>query len=313
MFRLFTIIFALMMVGNIHAQNKKFGKPSKEEWELTDVDFAPGAPAVVLYKSVEVKYEIGGEFDARGDNAGGDISDDGIAQMGTTKHFSPKNSSMTYDVKLRTKILTDAGREYSTIDIVYLDDEKNMDWHDDVTDLNITKFSNVDGKIKKKYIAQRECKVERLDSHYSILHIRVPEVKAGDIIEYRYKLSSTRTTFIYNDQMQEGIPVLYSYCMMEVPYFIQFNVNKPEAPQFAATAALGYIMMPPSNDLRAPKKCTCNVFTIVGRNIPAYDGVIDQQKINDGKVYTVRTELKDKTYDVLPDITGSVRHIIIGK
>ncbi len=304
---------ALMLAEGISAQNAKFGKPSKEEWELTSVDFAPDASAVVLYKSVEVNYKLTGEFSARGDN-GGDLSDDGFAQLGTTKHYSPSMSTMTYDVKLRTKILTDAGREYAAIDIVSLNDKNDMDMRDEFYEMSVVVFSNVNGKVKKKRITNAQIKDERLNDYYYIRHVRIPDVNVGDIIECQYQLFSNRSTYIYNTQMQENIPVLFARCKMEIPFFLQFNVNKPEVSNFAASVARGNIILPSqNNDLRTPKKCTSNVYVIEGRNIPPYDGDIDVKKISDGKVYTVRTEIKDKTYDANSDIFGSVRNLIIGK
>jgi len=312
--RLFAMLIALMFALNMSAQNAKFGKPSQDEWNLTSVDFEPNAPAVVLYKSVDVNYKISSEFNSRGDNAGGDLSDDGLAQMGTTKFYSPSMTTTSYDIKLRTKILTDAGREYAAIDIVRLYDKEDMDMRDEIYDMSVVVYSNVNGKIKKKRLSDSDYKEERINDYYVIRHVRIPEVKVGDIIEYKYTLFSCRSTFIYNTQMQENIPMLYAKCKMEIPYFLQFNVNTPQISLFKASAAQGSIVLPEGpNSLQIPRKCTSNVFTIEGEKIPSYEGVIDQEKIAEGKVLTVRTELKDKTYDVKPELYGSVRHLIIGK
>lgn len=312
MHRLLTLIIALAAVGSTYAQNTKFGKPTAEEWSLTSVDFAPDAAAVVLYKSVEVNYTLSGEFNSHGDN-GGDLSEDGLAQMGETKHFSPSMSTITYDVKLRTKILTEAGKEYSAIDIISLNDKDDMDMRDEYYDMSVLVLSSVNGKIKKKRLTKADFVDERLDDHYFIRHVRVPDVKVGDIIEYQYKLFSNRSTYIYNTQMQESIPVLYAKCKMEIPYFLQFNVNTPQNSLFTGSAELGHIAMPLTNDMQMPRKCPSNVFTIEGKTIPAYDGVIDLSNVSDGKVFSIRTELQDKTYDVIPEMSGPVRHLIIGK
>lgn len=311
--RVFSIFFLLCALAiAASAQNAKFGKPSPEEWALTDLNFAPGAEAVVLYKSVDVNYKLGGAFSALGSSGDGSLDDNRIAASGVNKYISPENCSMEYDVKVRTKILKDSGADFASLDIIYLNDKDDLNMNDDIYDLSVTVFSDVNGKIKKRRNAS--IKTERVDDHYSIRHVRIPDVKAGDIIEYQYKLFTSRITYIYDTQLQESIPVMYSKCRMEIPHILQFNVNKPEIKNVTAKAERGTILMPsPSNDRQLPKKCASNVFTIEARNLPAYDGTIDLQNLQNGNVYCVRTALNDKRFDVKEDKAGPVRHLIIGK
>lgn len=311
---LFIFSFLYVFAMTATAQNAKFGKPTKEEWDLTSVDFAPNAEAVVLYKSVDVTYTLSGAFSALGSGGEGSLDDNHFAASGTNKYISPEGTNMTYDVKVRTKILKDSGVGYSTMDIIYLNDKTDMNINDDLYELNVVVLSNVNGKVKKKKVSSSNIKDERIDDYYSVRHIRIPDVKVGDIIEYQYKLFSNRITYIYDTQLQENIPVLYSKCRMDIPYLLQFDVNKPEIPNVTASATLGQALIKsPNNDLQLPRKCVTNVFTIEARNLPAYDGVINLENLTSGKVSCVRTKLKDKRYDVKPDISGPVRHLIIGK
>lgn len=314
MHRLFVIFIALLAINAVEAQNAKFGKPSKEEWELTSVSFAPDAEAVVLYKSVELAYTLTGSFSALGSGGEGSLDDNRFANTGTNKYISPEGTTMLYDVKVRTKILKDSGAGYASMDIISLNEKEDMNMCDDFYEMSVVVFSNVDGKVKKKRLAAANIKDERIDDHYTIRHIRVPDVKAGDIVEYQYKLFSSRITYIYDTQLQESIPVLYSKCKMEIPYILQFNVNKPEIPNVIATATLGQtLIQSPNNDRQLPRKVATNVFTIEARDLPAYNGEINLQNLSSGKVYCVRTELQDKRYDVKPALSGPVRHLIIGK
>lgn len=314
MHRLFVIFIALLAIDAVEAQNAKFGKPSKEEWELTSVSFAPDAEAVVLYKSVELAYTLTGSFSALGSGGEGSLDDNRFANTGTNKYISPEGTTMLYDVKVRTKILKDSGAGYASMDIISLNEKEDMNMCDDFYEMSVVVFSNVDGKVKKKRLAAANIKDERIDDHYTIRHIRVPDVKAGDIVEYQYKLFSSRITYIYDTQLQESIPVLYSKCKMEIPYILQFNVNKPEIPNVIATATLGQtLIQSPNNDRQLPRKVATNVFTIEARDLPAYNGEINLQNLSRGKVYCVRTELQDKRYDVKPALSGPVRHLIIGK
>ena len=43
------------------------------------------------------------------------------------------------------------------------------------------------------------------------------------------------------------------------------------------------------------------------------DGEINLQNLSSGEVHCVRTQLKDKRYDVKPDVSGPVRHLVIGR
>lgn len=314
--RKLVILFAIILVAQFAAaQNEKFGKPSKEEWDLNSVSFAPDAEAVVLYKSVELTYKLSGGFSSLGSGGEGSLDDNRFASSGTNKYINPDEASMTYDVKVRTKILKDSGAEYAAIDIVSFNDKDDMNMRDEFYEMKVMVFSNVGGKVKKRRVDGADIKDERIDDHYMIRHVRVPDVKAGDIIEYQYKLFSSRITYIFDTQLQESIPVLYSKCKLDIPHILQFNINKPEIPNVKASVALGQILMmsPNNTDMQLPRKCVTNVFTIEARNLPAFDGVIDLQNLTNGKVYSVRTDLKDKRYDVTPDVSGPVRHLLIGK
>lgn len=307
-----TLLIMCCFAINATAQNSKFGKPTQEEWALTSVDFAPDADAVVLYKSVDVTYKLDGAFSALGSSGDGSLDDNHLAASGTNKYISPEGCSMEYTVKVRVKVLKDSGAQYTSMDIIYLDDKEDLNMNDDLFDLSVVVFSEAGGKVKKRRNAS--IKTERVDDHYSIRHIRIPDIKAGDIVEYQYKMFSNRITFIYDTQLQESIPVMYSRCMMDIPYIMQFNVNKPEIKNVTAKAERGTILiMSPTNDRQLPRKCASNVFTIEARNLPAYTDEITLQDLTSGKVHCVRTALNDKRYDVKVDKAGPVRHLIIGK
>ena len=101
---------------------------------------------------------------------------------------------------------------------------------------------------------------------------------------------------------------------MEIPNILQFNINRPIIDNVSASASLGTIYVgTPNGDYQLPKKVVSNVFNIEARNLPAYPGEINLQNLSSGEVHCVRTELKDKRYDVKPDVSGPVRHLVIGR
>lgn len=296
------------------AQNRKFGKPTKEEWELKSISFAPEADVVVLYKSVDVTYKLSGGFSALGSGGEGSLDDNRFAASGSNKFINPENTTMLYDVKVRMKILKDTGVASATMDIITFNDEDDLNVRDEFYEMSVIIFRMVDGKVKKNKLPATNIKDERIDKHYCMRHIRILDVKPGDIVEYQYQLFSTRSTYIYDTQLQECMPVLYSKCRMEIPYILQFNVNKPEIENVTASATKGNILIiGPNNDRQLPKKVVSNIFTIEAHDLPAYDGEINLKKLSSGEVHYVRTELKDKRYDVKPDVAGPVRHLVIGR
>ena len=209
-------LFCAFTISSL-AQNAKFGKPTKEEWELNSVSFAPEAEAVVLYKSVDVSYKLQSGFSALGSGGEGSLDDNQFAPSGTNKDINPENTSMLYKVNVRIKILKDSGAAYSALDIISFNDDEDFDCRDEFYDMNVMLLRQVNGKVKKTRISTANIKDERIDKYYCIRHIRIPDVKAGDILEYQYQLFSTRSTYIYDTQLQECIPVLYSKCRMEIP------------------------------------------------------------------------------------------------
>ena len=313
--KLFILISLFCALGiSSFAQDIKFGKPTNEEWELNSVSFAPEAEAVVLYKSVDLSYKLSGGFSALGSGGEGSLDDNSYAPSGTNKYINPENTSMLYDVKVRMKILKDSGTKYATMDIIYFNEEDDMDCRDEIYEMKVMVLRKVDGKVKKKSVSTSNFKDERIDDHYCIRHIRIPDVMAGDIIDCQYQLFSTRCTYIYATQLQECMPVLYSKCKMEIPNILQFNINRPIIDNVTASASLGTIYVgTPNGDYQLPKKVVSNVFNIEARNLPAYPGEINLQNLSSGQVHCVRTELKDKRYDVKPDVSGPVRHLVIGR
>ena len=137
---------------------------------------------------------------------------------------------MNYEIKLRTKILKSEGAKHANIDITYCDGDlaKNNNNFDEMTDLKVTVFTkNEKGKVEKKKINIADFKKDRVDDNYAVLHVVVPDVQPGSIVEYIYKIRSPRASFIYDWVFQEDIPTLRSKCELEIPAFLKFNMNVP--------------------------------------------------------------------------------------
>ncbi len=136
-----------------HAFAADFQPISPEEMKIKEVPGHPGAPAIVLYHE--------------------ETSDDNL-------HF--------WEVYMRIKILTEAGREQANVQIPYsrqhglkVGDIKGRTVHADGS------IVNFEGKPFDKTI------VKGRDRRYNVKAFTLPDVQIGSIIEYRY-------FYRYNDE-----------------------------------------------------------------------------------------------------------------
>jgi len=263
---------ACMCCSSVLAQkvNAKFGKPSEEEWSLTQCDFQPEASAIVLYKSIEATYDLSTAFNAYS-NVSTEMSVSNIANAGGNG-LDFERSMVTYNCKLRTKILKEEGKEYANVDVIYYDNKKqNIDEYDEINHIKVTLYSkNEKGKVQKKNYRPENFKREAVNDFYFVLHFAIPEAKAGDIIEYQYEITSRRATFLYDWSFQEQIPVLYSKCDFDIPAMLAFKMNTPIDERIKSKVEQGQLRIESGvGDMQAAKTYPTNHYVIEGNKIPA--------------------------------------------
>lgn len=266
-----TLLFACLTLAaavNVDAQNPntKWGKPSQTEWSLQAWGEAPDAEAVVLNKTMNVIYKISRQFQSFSD-VSTELSVSSLQNLGSADN---QNVVMTYDVKMRVKILKDSGAKYANVDITYFNMEDDSKMYDEFGRIKVVVYSqNEKGKVQRRDIKPSTFTDTRLDKNYMVRHILVPDVKAGDIIEYQYELTSSRISFLYDCTFQEdNLPVLYAKCDMDIPAFLQFNMNTPVHPFIKSRAEASNIHAErPAGDMQAPKTYPSNHYVIEGHDI----------------------------------------------
>lgn len=272
----------LMLCSSVDAQNTKFGKPSQYDWSMVGWSEAPDAEAIVLCKTLKVNYELSGDYKVY-DSTQSELSTDNFANSGFNRFINEGNTTMVYETRLRTKILKDSGKGYANLDIVYFKDAKEKAAYDEFKNFSVVVFENNNGKVKKTKCGKEIFSEERINDQYMVLHVRVPNVKAGDIIEYQYDLFSKRVAFLYDWQVQEEIPVMYSLCDMDIPLFLQFNMQVPIHPMVTSTVEEGLIFLPQSGaDLQAPKRCKTNHYKIESKDMLPRSLDLQRNKTNAG-------------------------------
>ena len=97
------------------------------------------------------------------------------------------------------------------------------------------------------------------------MHVVVPDVEAGSIIEYQYNITSPRPAFLYDWVFQESIPTVRSKCDIEIPAFLQFRMNAPINKLIKSSVEAGHLAYDTNRqDMKKGKTCVTNHYKIVG-------------------------------------------------
>ena len=254
-----------MSVAKAQLPNENFGKPSNLEWEYPGWGKASMADAIILCKTMKVYYQLSDQM-SNNNMSDSDISTDNLMDYGKNM-IDNSNVLVKYEVRLRTKILKPEGAKHANIDITYFnaDDDKVFN-NDDISDLKIKVFTkNEKGKVEKRTINTDAFQKERVDDNYMVMHVVVPDVQAGSIIEYQYNITSTRPVYLYDWTFQEIIPTVHSKCDIEIPAFLQFNMNAPINRLIKSSVEAGRLAYDTNRpDLKRGKTCPTNHYRIVG-------------------------------------------------
>ena len=239
--RIGILIIVLACWAGVQAQNLKFGKPASEELNMTIYDKDPEAAAVVLCDLTTVSY---------------------------TMDFY--NFLVDYEVKRRIKVLKDDGKDYANISISYIDNPGEQYAQESIADFRATVYNVENGKTVKTKIGGERLFKERIDEDYMLAKVALPQVKAGSVIEYEYRLHSNVFYHIYDWNVQTGIPVAYAHYRLEIPAIFIYNVETTGMQQLETAVSQGSLAFKSnSNSLTGPDKCNTNVYLCTARNLPA--------------------------------------------
>lgn len=254
---------AFVNTANAQLPNEKFGKPSSQEWEFSGWGDGFDADAVILCKTMKATYQISDQV-ANFNRNSSDVSSDNISDFGKNQ-IDEGNILIKYEFRLRTKILKPEGSKHANIDITYFSPE-NENVFDELTDLKVRVFSkNEKGKVERKNVNTASFVSERVDDNYIVVHIAVPEVQAGSIIEYQYNITSPRPVFLYDWVFQDCIPTVRSKFDIDIPAFLQFNMNVPINQLIKTAVKEGRLTYDTNRpDLKKGKSFPTNHYTVVG-------------------------------------------------
>lgn len=226
---------------NVCAQNLKFGKPADEELNMTVYEKDPDASAVVLCQLTTVDYNI-----------------------------DYYNYFVDYRIKKRIKILKEEGKDYGNVSFSYIFNEKEKNCQEYIEDFSATAYNVENGTVVKTKIGKEQLHTERLNEDYMIGKFAVPQVKAGTVVEYEFRIHSNVFYHIYDWVAQEDIPVAFAKYVLSIPTLFMFNVEVNGIQPLENDVTTGSIKFKATtNNLSEEGTCKTNVYTCIGRDMVA--------------------------------------------
>ena len=256
--------FAYGSMANAQLPNEKFGKPSSMEWEFNGWGDAVNADAIILCKTMTATYQLSDQVFSN--TQGSDFGFDNLQDF-SKNEIDDSSILVKYEFRLRTKILKPEGAKHANIDITYYDPDNNKNVSfDELSDLKVRVFNkNEKGKVEKKNVNTASFVKERVDANYVVVHVVVPDVQAGSIIEYQYNITSPRPTYLYDWVFQDCIPTVRSKCDIDIPAFLQFKMNAPIDKLIKSSVEVGHIAYDTNRpDMKKGKSCATNHYKIIG-------------------------------------------------
>ena len=217
---LFVVIASFISPANAQKQKEgnipEWGKIDKADLEMKECDFDKNAEAVVLFDAGEL----------------------------VSYNFGP----LELERHIRIKILKDKGLDQANIKIPFY----SYRMEEDIKKVEAQTFNlDVSGNIAITKVEKKLIYEKKLNKRFSEMVFTFPEVKAGSVIEYKYKLVGAGLSNWY---FQKSIPVKYSRYTTDIPE--EYEVfSEP-------ITSLPY-------EAKRDKKGTRNIRSFSMRNIPA--------------------------------------------
>lgn len=164
-----------------------FGKIDIADLEMTKCDFEPDANAEVLFNKGDVYYD--GSFDITG------------------------------EYHKRVKIFNDNAKDEANIRIEYYGGNR-LEY---ITDVQAETINLVNGKPEITKLDKKLIYTQTVDKVRNAIVFSMPNVKAGSVIEYKYKYHTVEISNFPSWDFQQKIPVRYSELDTSIPDLLYFR------------------------------------------------------------------------------------------
>lgn len=190
------LTFALIILSaNLQAQapKEKWGNPTQDELTMTTCPVDPSADAAIL-------------------------NNYGHYYFNRHYYFSAQELRTIYHYQVRLKVYTEEGKKHATISIPF----RGYDEYENVVEIAGATYNLEKGKVVKTKLKLKTIKWSKNGRNMWNCTFTLPEVKAGSVIEYTYKIASLDFVKLRDWLFQRELPVLQSDLTLTTPYFFQF-------------------------------------------------------------------------------------------
>ncbi len=188
------ILLSLCFTITAFSQDYKFGKVSKEELEEKYNPKDSSASATYLYKYRKTYFEYNQEL----------------------------GFQLITEVHERVKIYNKDGFNYATEQVGLY---KGATEEEELNSLKAHTYNLVDGKIEETKLKKEGVFKTERSKYWNETKFTMPNIKAGSVIEYRYKVFSPFFSHVNDFNFQYSIPVKTLRAKLEVPEYFIFKVN----------------------------------------------------------------------------------------
>jgi hypothetical protein len=191
-----TLLAIVCVATTLCSQEKfSFGKCPVELLQMASYDKDPSASALVVYEDSYSRYSINGVT--------------GFFQIVT-------------DYVVRIKIFTQEGVSFSEAAIPLRRGETTVS-EEVIGGLTGNTYNLEDGKVVKAKLSKDYVFTEEYSDYIQLIKFAMPAVKAGSVVEYKYRITSP---YYYNPNafvFQRKIPVKYSHFSITIPEYYRFS------------------------------------------------------------------------------------------
>ena len=276
--QLFVLLFwpACMMMAQDKV-NMKFGKPTKEEMQMTTYEAEPDAEAVVLCRLTDVEYSIqqtGYLVDYREKVRIKVLKPSGVRYAKVVIPFL-KNTPIDNRNSSSKKVLKVDATDNNSVSSSFEEQAGAMTTADldryseeSVEDVKATAYNLQGSKVVKSVLKKGAFVETKIDDQHYQVEFTVPDVKEGTVIEYEYTLHSELFWLLHDWFAQCEIPVVFAKLDMNIPRYLLFNLEEHGVQRLITSCESGTMRFKLESDpLAAQTVVPSNHYISVGRNL----------------------------------------------
>ena len=257
--------------------NMKFGKPTKEEMQMTTYEAEPDAEAVVLCRLTDVEYSIqqtGYLVDYREKVRIKVLKPSGVRYAKVVVPFL-KNTPIDNRNSSSKKVLKVDATDNNSVSSSFEEQAGAMTTADldryseeSVEDVKATAYNLQGSKVVKSVLKKGAFVETKIDDQHYQVEFTVPDVKEGTVIEYEYTLHSELFWLLHDWFAQCEIPVVYAKLDMNIPRYLLFNLEEHGIQRLITSCDSGTMRFKLESDpLAAQTVVPSNHYISVGRNL----------------------------------------------